>query len=53
MDGIIILTLALFYILTSKETSEAPVMKRETKLNPDLYECEDAFMEVAKALGFH
>lgn len=53
MDGLVILVIALFFVLTSKDEEEAPVMKRETKLNPDLYECEDAFMEVAKSLGFH
>lgn len=54
MDGIIILLVAVVIILKDKSpVEEETVMKRETKLNPNFYEDEEAFMEVAHELGFH
>lgn len=57
MDGALILIVALVLILKRsnvpiEEQEQAP-MRRETKLNPDFYEDENAFMEVAHELGFH
>ena len=57
MDGALILIVALILILKRsnapiEEQEQAP-MKRETKLNPDFYEDENAFMEVVHELGFH
>lgn len=54
MDGIVILIVALLLVLkTGEVVNEEVIMKRETKLNPDYYEDENAFMEVAHELGFH
>lgn len=54
MDGLFIAVLALILVLKSKPVeTEAPDMVRETRLNPNFYEDENAFMEIANELGFH
>ena len=60
MDAIIFITLALFYTIVQLNSKEEPKESniesedttREAKLNPDMFEDTNAFMEVANALGF-
>lgn len=55
MEYLIIVLIALGLALknyTGETVEEEFVGPRETRLNPDFYVDEDAFMEVAHALGF-
>lgn len=47
---VIALVLALMNSVETQVTED--VIVRETLLNPEFFVCEDAFMEVASALGF-
>lgn len=50
---VIVLVATVLYFLNSTERVEEEVVEiRETKLNPNFYVDEDAFMEVANGLGF-
>lgn len=54
MEYLIVILIALGLALKNYtyEIEEEVIGPRETRLNPDFYEDEDAFMEVAHALGF-
>ena len=55
MDAIIILIATLIFCMYNavpEEIEEIEVIDRESKLNPEYYIDENAFMEVANALGF-
>ena len=55
MDAVIIMVAALVLCLLNGQESgveEEPVLERETRLNPEFYVDENAFMEVANVLGF-
>lgn len=54
MEYLIIVLIALGLALKNYtgDVEEEFIGPRETRLNPDFYEDEDAFMEVAHALGF-
>lgn len=54
MEYLIVVLIALGLALKNYtyEIEEEVIGPRETRLNPDFYEDEDAFMEVAHALGF-
>lgn len=55
MDAIIILCVTLILCLLNakpEEVQEIEILDRETRLNPEFYVDENAFMEVANALGF-
>lgn len=55
MDGLIVLVIALFLVIKNRGyvNEEDTVMQRETMLNPEFYQDENAFMKVAHELGFH
>ena len=54
MEYLIVVLIALGLALKNfnTETVDEVIGPRETRLNPNFYEDEDAFMEVAHALGF-
>lgn len=54
MEYLIIVLIALGLALKNynSDTTEEIIGPREIRLNPSFYEDEDAFMEVAHALGF-
>lgn len=49
---IILIATVLYFLNSTERVVEEVVEIRETKLNPDFYVDEDAFMEVANGLGF-
>lgn len=54
MEAFIILIIAtvLYFVNSTERVVEEVVEVRETKLNPNFYVDENAFMEVANGLGF-
>lgn len=55
MDALIIILVACILCLKNEvkvDVVEERVLARETRLNPEFYVDENAFMEVANALGF-
>ena len=54
MERLVILLIAFVLCLMNSATEEEVevLLDRATKLNPDFYVDENAFMEVANALGF-
>lgn len=49
---IILIATVLYFLNSTERVVEEVVEIRETKLNPNFYVDEDAFMEVANGLGF-
>ena len=54
MEAFIILIIAtvLYFVNSTERVVEEVIEVRETKLNPNFYVDENAFMEVANGLGF-
>lgn len=60
MDAVIFITFALILTVMQKDVKDIKTVKdympedttRTAKLNANFYEDEDAFMEIAHALGF-